>query len=449
VTDSRQTRGPAGQGAATTVDDRTRLLPPRILPLVYFGAARVAFLCALLALAWEPTIAAGFFYHPRLVAAVHLVTIGWLTFSIYASLYIVGPLALRIALPARATDYAVCVMAVLGLVGAVGRFWRNDIASAGWWAALVLPAAVLLAGRLWMTLPRAPVQPAVKLHIALAFANFFAAAALGVMIGLDRARDVLPAPALSNVYAHAHVAAVGWVGMLAVGIGYRLFPMVLPSAMPEGRSLYLSAVLIETGLLLLAMGLLLLHPRIIAPAALLVGAGFGSFLLQARRMLARRRPPPVAMPWPDYGALQALASLCWLATAIALGVYLALAPMSELTVRLSAAYGVLALVGFFAQLVAGMEYRILPLFAWYWAFAHTDFKGPVPNPHTMPIAGVQRACFYLWLAGVPLVALGAAWPLPRLVSAGASLLVLAVAAGAIDAAAIASYALRKQRVTGT
>lgn len=423
---------------------RLGLLPPRPLPLIYFAVARVAFLGALLAVALEPTIAAGLFYQPRLIAAVHLVTIGWLTFSIYASLYIVGPLALRIALPARAADYVACGMAIAGLMVAIGGFWRNEMMTAGWWAALVLPAAVLLASRMWLALGAVPVQPAVRLHIGLAFANFFAAAALGVTLGVDRTRDVLPAPTLSNVYAHAHLAAVGWVGLMAIGIGYRLFPMVLPAAMPEGRSLYFSAAFIQSGVLLLGSGLLFQVPWLVPPAALLVTAGFAAFLLQVRCMLGQRRPPPVAMRRPEYGALQSLASLCWLAIAVLMGLYLAIAPMSELTVRVSLAYGVVSLIGFFAQLVAGMEYRILPFFAWYWAFANTGFKGSVPNPHEMPIPGLQQVCFFLWLAGVPLLALGAAWPLPRLISAGAWLLALAVAAGAIDAAAIASYAFRKK-----
>jgi hypothetical protein len=63
----------------------------------------------------------------------------------------------------------------------------------------------------------------------------------------------------------------------------------------------------------------------------------------------------------------------------------------------------------------------------------------------MPIPGLQRTAFFLWLAGVPLLAAGAAWPQPRIVTAGAWLVLLAVAAGGIDAAAIASTAFRKPR----
>src|SRR5512142_3081031 len=106
-------------------DKRLALLPPRALPLIYFSYARAAFLAAASAVALDPIGAAGFFYHARMLAIVHLVTIGWLSCSILASIYIVGPFALRIALPARPADYVACAAAGIALAGVVVSFWRN------------------------------------------------------------------------------------------------------------------------------------------------------------------------------------------------------------------------------------------------------------------------------------------------------------------------------------
>ncbi|HSL23336.1 MAG TPA: hypothetical protein VK886_17535 [Vicinamibacterales bacterium] len=439
VTDSRQQPDSAGETASA---DRLDLLPPRALPLVYFAAARLAFIAALLAVALEPGPMAASFYHARMLAAVHLVTLGWLTCSILASLYIVGPLALRIALPARAADYGCCALVLAGLAAACHGFWSNAPAQVGSGGALFLPAAALLAGRVVGALRRSPVQPAVVLHVALAFLNFFAAAALGIAIAFDKVHPFLPGARLANVFAHGHLAAVGWVGMMALGVGYRLFPMVLPAAMPEGRSLFASAVLLQAGVVSLSAGLVLQGTTATAAGALLVAAGFGAFFAHVRRMLRRLKPPPAARPSPDYGAWQSLASLAFLAAAVIAGLYLAFAPLSDATLRLAAAYGVLGLVGFFGQLVAGMEYRILPYFAWYWAFANTGFKGPAPNPHDMPLPGVQRAAFVLWAAGVPMLAAGMLFARAPLVAGGAWLLGVAVVLGGIDAAAIASHAFR-------
>jgi hypothetical protein len=428
VTDSRQ--------------DRLARLPPRALPLLYFGVARVAFLVALLLLARDPAAAAGVFHHPQMVALVHLVTLGWLTCSIYGSLYIVGPVALRIALPARWPDYLAFVLAAAGVAGAVSGFWRNDAAAGAWWGALVLPGGVLLGIRVLAALRHSPVQPAVTLHLGLAFVNLLLAAVLGVALGVDRSQGFLGAPRLQSVYAHAHLAAIGWVGLMAVGVGYRLFPMVLPAAMPQGRALYASAILLQAGTLTLVAGFLLPRAPLVPAGAVLVAAGFTAFLLQVRGMLRQRKPPPAAMPQPDYGAWQSLSALVCLGAAIAVGLYLSTQPLSAWTLRLALAYGVLGLIGFFAQLVAGMEYRLLPFFAWYWAFANTGFTGPAPPPHDMPVPGLQRASFALWLVAVPLLAAGTTLSRPSMIAAGAWLLLAAVVLGGADAAAIARRAFR-------
>ena len=75
-------------------------LPPRLLPIFYFGVAHVALALACLAVAVDPRGVSGFFYHSRMLAIVHLVTLGWISTSILGSLYIVGPIALRMSIPA-------------------------------------------------------------------------------------------------------------------------------------------------------------------------------------------------------------------------------------------------------------------------------------------------------------------------------------------------------------
>lgn len=426
--------------------DRRALLPPRIVPLVYYAIARAAFLIALVAAAWDPVPIAAFFYHTRMLALVHLITLGWLTCSILGSIYIVGPFALRIAMPAGVVDYLACALAAAGVSGVAAGFWWNHPATVGWAGGLIASSVAIVGARMLLALRRAPVQKAVTLHIALAFGNFMIAAAAGIAIAYGKTHRVLPGSLLSNVYAHAHLAAVGWVGLLAVGIGYRLFPMVLPAAMPEGATLYASALFLETGVLTLAGALVLQQEWALAVGALTIAAGFVAFLLQIRRMLMARRPPPAALPSPDYGAWQALAAIFFLVLTIVAGLYLAAAPLSEWTLRIAAAYGVLGLVGFFSQLVAGMEYRLLPYYAWYWAFANTNFKGPAPGPHDMPIAGIQRVSFLLWIGGVPLLALGVLLLKPLAVQAGGGMLAIAAVLGTFDAVAIVAHAFRQRRV---
>ena len=58
------------------------LAPVSALPQWYFAASHLALGSALAVLIADPGLPAGTFYQPRLIALVHLLTIGWLTGSI-------------------------------------------------------------------------------------------------------------------------------------------------------------------------------------------------------------------------------------------------------------------------------------------------------------------------------------------------------------------------------
>src|SRR5262249_57070282 len=100
----------------------------------------------------------------------------------------------------------------------------------------------------------------------------------GLLIAIDKVAHFLPGFVLSNVFAHAHLAALGWATMMVVGVGYRLLPMTFPSKMPTGKPIYASAILLETGVLglfltlLVGRGLGVLFRAATASAVVVVGA---------------------------------------------------------------------------------------------------------------------------------------------------------------------------------
>ena len=91
-------KGSARNPGTDPNEARRVLLPPRGIPLLYFGFAHLSLALALAVLLARPDLPAGFFHHPRMIAIVHLVTPGWITSSILGAFYIVGPLALRLPL---------------------------------------------------------------------------------------------------------------------------------------------------------------------------------------------------------------------------------------------------------------------------------------------------------------------------------------------------------------
>jgi hypothetical protein len=414
-------------------------LPPRLLPVLYFGAAHVALALAFGAVALDPRGVSGFFYHSRMLGIVHLVTLGWITASILGSLYIVSPIALRVWIPATALDYTACALVLIGIVGMGAHFWMQDYAGMAWSAGTVGIGIVAVGVHVTRCLGPAALPRAVSAHIVLAFVNVLGAATMGVLIGFDKVYHFLPGFVLANVFAHAHLAAIGWASMMVVGVAYRLLPMVLPAAMPSGPRLWISAVLLQAGVSGLFVTLLLRSP-LVWIFALTVVAGFAAFISQVVWMLRRPRPRPPGLRRPDPAVLHAGASFASLGVAAVLGVWLSTAEPSSAGLRIAMAYGVFGLVGFLAQIVVGMEGRLLPIFAWYWAYANTGYKGPVPSQHEMPWRPGQELVFVLWLFGVPALAGGLAFDAIPFVSAAAWCLLAATLIDATNVARILRYA---------
>ena len=111
-----------------------------------------------------------------------------------------------------------------------------------WSACLATGAVGWVAVRALRDLPRARLPWGVALHVALAFLDILLAAALGIAIGFSRSRGFLELPPLGIMFAHVHLAGVGWATMMDVGLSYRLIPMMLPAAMPAGAMLIVAGL---------------------------------------------------------------------------------------------------------------------------------------------------------------------------------------------------------------
>jgi len=406
-------------------------LPARLVPLLYLGAAHVSLALACLLVGWSPRAVAGFYYHSWMLAIVHLVTIGWITFSILGTIYVVAPVALRMPLPPRRADYVAFALALVGVIGMVAHFWIQEFGGMAWSAATVTAGILIVGGRVVSRLRRSGVPSAVKLHIVLAFLNIGIAATTGILIGFDKVYHFLPGFILSNVFAHAHLAALGWGAMMVVGVGYRLLPMTLPSKMPSGSSMAASALLLEVGVFGLFVALLLRSTWMMLFGAIII-AGLTVFLAHVWSMVRTLAPkPPIARP-VDFAVWHAAAAAASLVAAATIGAALLVLPTSSSTLHAAAVYGVFGLVGFLGQMVVAMEARLIPLFTWYWAYARGGFKVAPRSPLAMRDPMLQAVVFAGWTFAVPALATGFALESPVWIASGAWSLFAAVSTAALD-----------------
>jgi hypothetical protein len=402
------------------------LTPASALPLTYFVFAHAALLSATATLVVEPSLPGGWFYHPRMVALVHVVTLGWISASILGAFYIVAPLALRLPMPVGRGDWIASAVFALGAAGMVAHLWRGDYDAMAVDGGLATSAILWVGMRFVAGLRRAVAPWPVLMHVALAFANIIVAAVAGILIGLDRSRGWFDLPPMAAAFAHAHLAAIGWAAMMVVGLSYRLIPMILPAAMPSGWTMAVSGVLLEAGLAIV-LGALLTDWGGLSFGAALIVTGFVSFAAHMRRTVQRRLPRPPALPARDWSTWQAHGALLWLPVAAVCGLVVAFDGAGSETPAVQWLYGVAGLLGFLAQIVVGMQGRLVPLYAWYRAFAARGGRPPVRAANELPTPAFARPVFLLWAAGVPALAWGLAFGHETGVRLGA----LAIAAGVV------------------
>ncbi|MGE5233289.1 MAG: hypothetical protein ACM3OB_04200 [Acidobacteriota bacterium] len=396
------------------------------LPLAYLGLAHLSLVLAGAALAAAPQSFVGFYYHPRMLAVVHLVTLGWITGSIVAGLYMIGPLVLRLELPPRRLDTVAFALWALGLTGMVAHFWIDRPNGMAWSAGTAALGLTLALGRAAVAVRRAPAPREIKLHVLLSLLNFAGAATAGVLLAIQKNTPFLPGKPLDDVYAHAHLAALGFATLMVMGFGYRLVPMLLPAATPSGPRVAATAWLLSAGAWGLFAGFLFTSPWVVRAGAVLAAAAIVIFLARVLWMRRHLRPAPAERPLPDWGVWHVAAALACLALATGLGVALALLPDGLWKLRAGPVYGALGLLGFLAQMVLGVNARMLPVWIWMQAYGGRLWEGAPPSPWALAPRSLQAATLALWNGGLLLLLAGLGLEHAALIGTGGAALAMAV-----------------------
>lgn len=395
--------------------------PPFRLPGQHFAAALVFLVAGAAGLAWRaPALAAGAFPDRGVVAAVHLLTLGWISTSIMGALYQFLPVALGAPVRWRGLADVTFVLWTAGVtaftLGVASGGPALNVAGAG---ALGL-AVVLFAVNLTDTLRRAPERGLTWWCVAGAVTSLAGAWLLGALLAVNLSQGVLGGSRFTVLVVHLHVAAGGWVLLTMIGVADRLLPMFLLSHGAGDRAAKAAAALVAAGTAGLLLSEHLLPVGILGPALALQAAGAVAFLAQARRHYRHRRRPRL-----DPGMRLAAGALLLLGLAVAVGTAALLSGSPG--GRLLTAYGVLLVPGGLGLFVAGHQYRIVPFLTRFHRFGPVAGERDVPNVADLFDHRVADAAGALLWGGVALLALGVATAEAGLCRLGA----LAFGAGAV------------------
>ncbi|HEX5385607.1 MAG TPA: hypothetical protein VFW66_02785 [Gemmatimonadales bacterium] len=375
----------------------------------HFAAATLYLLAGAAGVVWiAPALAAGAYLNPRVAGVTHLFTLGWLTTAIFGALYQFLPVALgvpvRSVVVAQAGFWTFVPGVALFAVGiATGGM---TLRHAG--ITLVGTGVVLAGANFAASLARARTRDVTWAAVALALTFLASTLGLGILLLHNLHTGFIAATRLRVLATHLHVAIVGWVLIMIVGISHRLLPMFLLAHGADTRWTRRALALLAAGVAVLGAGLVTGRRIPVWTGALLLEGGLACFLRQAGAFYHARMRRDI-----DVGLRFAAVALAFLAVSAVLGPA-ALAGAGPLA-RVATAYVAVGLLGGVVLYVAGMFYKIVPLLAWTARFRDRMGRQPVP------------AVAQLYSARLALVQLG-------LMTAAIVLLTGGILAGSVHAA---------------
>ena len=377
-------------------------MPPYRLPAEHFFTALAWLALGALGLVTiAPELAAGAYLTPRAAAVTHCFTLGWVTTSIFGALYQIFPVALGVGARSVRLGHATFWTLQAGILSLVAGAWRWEPSLLGGGWLLVFLAVIALAVNVVAPGSTTRRAPLVWAYVTTAVASLvIALVVIGISIGTFAGWWSSDRTAVLT--AHAHLAAVGFATLTAIGVGGKLLPMFLYARDLPGWPLRWIGPAVAGGVLLFSAAILIgaaaFALRVVG--GLVLAAGLGLYLgvvpLYFRRAVRQSGP----------GLALAAAAHVFLLGALVLGLLLLVT--REPAPRLSAAYGFLGLVGWLTLFVAGVLHRVLPFLTWLERFSARVGTPGIPKVTDLTKPRIAWTAHALLAAGAAAASVGVA-----------------------------------------
>jgi hypothetical protein len=351
--------------------------PSLRLPGEHFAAA-LFFLCAgSIGLIWiAPDLAAGLYLSPHVAGVTHCFTLGWLSMTIFGAMYQLLPVALGVSIRSERAGHVSFWTFAPGVALFASGVAFSSVILRNSGIALIAIGVTCLIVNVALSLRSVVDRDVIWGAIVIALSFLTVTFAMGALLAQNLHDGFLGNWRVTVLATHLHVALLGWVLVMIVGISHRLLPMFLLAHGADTRWTFRALALLASGVLVLALGIVAGHsirPNIVPWMGLvMIEAGIFCFLRQAWLFFKVRKRPRL-----DAGLRHAATALVFLAASAVLAPVV-LAAGADYR-RLDTAYVMLGLLGGLALYVIGQFYKIVPFLTWMVRFREDMGKKRVPT----------------------------------------------------------------------
>lgn len=373
----------------------TMNIPDIRLPMQFIVTGLLLFVAAqgMVLVSVEP-LAMGNAQVPTVLAAAHLLILGFGVMVASGAMYQLVPVALQTSIYSTRLGHWQFVIYTVGTLGLWWSFYDFSPVRLVCFASLTVLGILLFEYNLWMSI-RGVKRTAISVAVKCALVYLLLTVVIGLWMAVDFSTPHLGIWHTRLLYVHILFGMVGWFTLLIIGISYKLVAMFALSHGYESR-LEMDAVrYLNYSVIIVAVGFLTNWAWLTWIGAVGIGLGFMLFGLQLKRILRHRMKKKL-----DLGLRVAL--FAWPYTAVLI---VALAVFGLITGGKIAVLPLIYLVltGWISLTILGYLQKIVPFLWWTHRYSRIIGAADVPLLKDMIREKFSQAIFAIMIIAITAV----------------------------------------------
>jgi hypothetical protein len=425
---------------AETVTPMPARAPSVGVPLRFIVAGIAALLTGNFWLVCRPEMLSTYHYNQYVIAATHLLVLGWVCSVVMGAMYQLVPVALETRLYSERLARWHFALHVIGFIGMVAMFYVWNLKQVGHFASALAIGVGLFVYNLVRTLRRIPRWNVVAAGVATSLFWLSVTILAGLYLASAKCWPQINQwfDPIAAMHAHAHLGGLGFFVMMIVSISYKLVPMFALSEVQNPRRAGWSLALLNIGLVGVFVTILISSPWKLG-FVLVVLAGLALYVLEILAILRARKRRNL-----DWGLRYFLTAIAMLLPVGVLGLVLAWPrlPRTLFTTQLENVYGFVALIGVVTLAIVGMLYKVIPFLVWYTSYSKAIGRSKVPALADLYSPTLQVIGYWLFVTGLLVTSVATALSHEVYVRAGCALLLASVVVFVVNVGRILAHLVR-------
>ena len=370
--------------------------PPFRIVIKYLSTSVISFFLLTLLQLLEFNSIGGHHFQPKILALTHIATLGWITMVIFGALFQLVPVVLEVKLYSERLAEIQYWIFLIGVIGLVYGFWNFNPESFIFPSAIILNAAMLLFSfNLIMTFRRVKLWNIAGYYLAAAIFYLVVTAIAGLLLSINLVKPYIKIDHFQYLNLHAHLAFIGWVSFIVMGVSFKLIPMFTLSHEYSLKPAFASFILLNLGLLGISTVMHYQDTTIFFYVFVIsIGTGIFIYLFQMYSIFKKRVRRKL-----DVGLKFSVIAFVFLGICVILGFIIALINPSGIK-NFSLIYGYLIIFAYLSMLIIGQLHKILPFLRWYHKYSSLAGKESVPMLKDMYSEKIGYAIFYFMITGI-------------------------------------------------